>query len=389
MKRIINTEKLPILLWLDQIDPEALTQAKNLANHPKTFKHIALMPDCHPGYAMPIGAVLATQDCLLPNAVGVDIGCGMVAVKTNLTRIATPTLKKILGDIRRVVPVGFAHHPHPQNTTLMPRSPLLDDSHSVVFQEYRLALTQIGTLGGGNHFIEIQQAENSLIWVMLHSGSRNIGFRVAHYYQQQARSFSQKYQTQVPPIWQLDYLPLDSSLGQKYLIEMNYCLDFAFANRRLMLDRVQQIIKDHLPSVKYSDFINIAHNYAASETHFAHKLFIHRKGATEALPGNIGIIPGSQGSRSYIIKGLGNLDSFQSCSHGAGRRLGRRQAQRTLDLSAEINRLDHQGILHAIRGTRDLDEAPGAYKDIDQVMANQSDLVAILHSLRPLAVIKA
>ena len=385
MEKIISTENTPIKLWLDDIEAGTLVQAKNLANLPFVFKHIAIMPDAHLGYGMPIGGVMAAKDIVVPNAVGVDIGCGMCAVRTSLTDIDTETLKNIMLEIRLTVPLGFKHHKSKQRKSLMPER---TDEMKIVDAEYQSALTQIGTLGGGNHFIEIQKGGDGRIWLMVHSGSRNIGFRVANYYNRLAAELNKKWKSPVSPKWQLAYLPLDTTAGQQYLQEMGYCVEFALANRKLMIERFQAAVYHNVREVSFEPIINIAHNYAVIERHFGKDVIVHRKGATSAKSGEFGIIPGSQGTTSYIVKGKGNPESFESCSHGAGRIMGRKQAQRQLDLKTEIKRLERQGIIHAIRGKRDLDEAAGAYKDISKVMKNQADLVEIVEQLKPLAVIK-
>jgi len=385
MEKIIKTENNPIKLWLPDIEAGALAQAKNLANLPFIFKHVAIMPDAHQGYGMPIGGVMAAKDVVVPNAVGVDIGCGMCAVRTSLTAIDSETLKNIMIEIRQTVPLGFKHHRAKQKKTLMPEK---SGDLQIVEAEYQSALTQIGTLGGGNHFIEIQQGSDGHIWLMVHSGSRNIGYRVANYYNRLAMELNMKWKSPVPPKWQLAYLPLNTKAGQQYLQEMLYCVEFALANRKLMMERIKAAVYDNVRDAIFESLINIAHNYAVLERHFGQEVLVHRKGATSAKEGEYGIVPGSQGTTSYIVKGKGNPESFASCSHGAGRVMGRKEAQRKLDLKTEINRLDRQGIIHAIRGKRDLDEAAGAYKDIAKVMKYQSDLVEIIEKLKPLAVIK-
>jgi len=395
MKKIISTEKRPIKLWLDDIEKSALDQARNLANLPFTYRHVAIMADAHPGYGMPIGGVLATTDTVIPNAVGVDIGCGMCAVKTSTTEIGRDTLKKILGSkkssrgVRGKIPVGFNHHKAAQDQGLMPDlETVASVKNAQIMHLFKAGLKQLGTLGGGNHFIEIQQGDDGYIWLMIHSGSRNIGLKVANHYNQLAVKLNEKRRSVVPKNWQLAFLPLDSSIGQDYLAEMQYCVDFALASRKLMMEWVKETVAGLIADVEFSPSINIAHNYAAMENHFGDSVMVHRKGATRARLGEYGIIPGSQGSTSFIVKGKGNPDSFLSCSHGAGRVLGRKQAQRVLDLTAQQKILDDLGILHELRGKKSLDEAPGAYKDINMVMANQADLVDIEVSLRPLAVIK-
>jgi len=388
MQKVIVTEKLPIKLWLDDIDPGALEQARNLANFPFLFRHVAVMPDAHQGYGMPIGGVMATSEVVIPNAVGVDIGCGMCAVRTSLSSISTEQLKQVLTEIRRTVPLGFDHHKKKQDPRLMPKAGGLLEDLPVVAREYQAALTQLGTLGGGNHFIEIQKGDDGRIWLMIHSGSRNLGFKVANYYNHLAMELNRQSGSNIPTNWQLAFLPVSSAAAQAYLREMRYCVEFALANRRMMMERVKDALLAVAAPVFFEPMINIAHNYAAMEFHFDRHVLVHRKGATSAREGEIGIIPGSQGSPSYIVKGKGNPESFESCSHGAGRKMGRKQAQRQLDLEREKKRLDDQGIIHAVRSTRDLDEAPGAYKEIDEVIDKQLDLVEVLVALRPLAVIK-
>lgn len=385
--KIITTENKPIKLWLDDIEDGALEQAKNLANLPFTFKHVAIMPDSHQGYGMPIGGVLATDGVIIPNAVGVDIGCGMCALRTSLTEIDRESLKRIMGDIRKVVPVGFEHHKEKQDESLMPET---DERYEIVFKEYESALKQIGTLGGGNHFIEIQKGSDGHIWIMIHSGSRNFGLKNADFYNKKAIELNEKWRAGVPKEWQLAFLPIDSKEGQMYIREMKYCVDFAFANRKLMMDNIKKVFayEMKLDEKDFDSMINIAHNYARLENHFGKNVWVHRKGATLATKDTIGIIPGSQGTKSYIVRGKGNPESFNSCSHGAGRKMGRKEAERSLNLEEEVKKLDEQGILHAIRGVKDLDEASGAYKDIDVVMKNQEDLVEVLVELQPLGVIK-
>ncbi len=381
--KYIQGEKTVIKSWCNAPEAGAVEQMLNLAKLPFLAGPIVIMPDTHQGYGMPIGGVLATQGVVIPNAVGVDIGCGMCAVKTSLTGINIEALKKIMGEIRKAVPVGFNHHKKKQNLDLMPDGPFGD----ICEQQFEAALTQIGTLGGGNHFIEIQNGNDGHIWIMIHSGSRNFGLKIADHYNKLAQILNAKWHTSVDKIWELAFLPMDSEEGQLYLREMQYAVDFALANRTLMMDRICEIF-DGTIGVSFEDQINIAHNYARMENHNGKNVMIHRKGATLASTETIGIIPGSQGTASYIVKGKGNAESYNSCSHGAGRRMGRKQAVRELDFEAEKKLLDDKGILHAIRGKDDLEEAAGAYKDIDVVMEEQKDLVEVLVKLNPLAVIK-
>lgn len=332
---------------------------------------------------------MAAVDTIIPNAVGVDIGCGMCAVRTNLK--ASPAMRKkltdILGDIRSRIPVGFSHHKKPQDEQLMPKNYHLEEL-PIVRNEYASARRQLGTLGGGNHFIEIQKDTDANLWIMIHSGSRNLGKQVADHYNKVAKNLNSLWRSTVDPKSDLAFLPFKTEEARRYYNEMKYCVDFALANRKLMLTQVQEIFTDHFPNVLFGEMTNIAHNYAAWEEHFGKQVVVHRKGATSARKGELGIIPGSQGSCSYIVEGLGNPESFCSCSHGAGRKMGRNEAIRRLNLEEEQRRLDQLGVVHAVRGKKDLDEAPSAYKDITEVMANQKDLVKIKVELSPLAVVK-
>jgi len=389
MQKVISTEKLPIKMWLDEPEAGALKQALNLANLPFAFSHVCLMPDTHEGYGMPIGGVLATNNVIIPNAVGVDIGCGMCAVKTNIevNGLERKQLTQIMSGIRELIPLGFEHQEERQDESLMPQDYNIDEL-VIVKRQYLAALKQLGTLGGGNHFIELQRDSDGFLWLMVHSGSRNFGLQVAEHYNKKAKKLNEIYYSSVSPKADLAFLPFETDEAHLYYQEMKYCTEFALANRKLMMERIQQVISTTLDTVTYEPMINIAHNYAAWEKHFGTKVIVHRKGATSAKLGETGIIPGSQGTKSYIVEGLGNPESFMSCSHGAGRVMSRSAAIRNLNLEEEKRKLDELGILHSIRGKSDLEEASSAYKDISQVMAFQSDLVKILVELSPLAVIK-
>lgn len=312
--------------------------------------------------------------------------CGMCAVKSNVKEISEKHLKGILEQIRNRIPVGFNHH-QDSHEDRMPEADSVMGFDSVVMREYDSACHQIGTLGGGNHFIEIQKDEEGYIWVMIHSGSRNLGFQVAKHYNDLAKKLNARWHSEVPKEHDLAFLPMESQEAQNYLAEMNYCLDFALANRSFMLEVIQDIIAS-FTGCEFGEVVNIHHNYVAPERHFGQNVMVHRKGATSARAGEPGIIPGSQGTFSYIVRGKGNRESFSSCSHGAGRKMGRKDAKRRLDLADEQKKLDDQGILHSIRTEADLDEAAGAYKDIDVVMDEQRDLVDIVVKLSPVAVVK-
>jgi tRNA-splicing ligase RtcB (3'-phosphate/5'-hydroxy nucleic acid ligase) len=383
MTEVITTERIPIKLWLNDIEGGALEQAKNVANLPFAFSHIAIMPDSHQGYGMPIGGVLAAMGTIVPNAVGVDIGCGMCSLRTNISVIDEDKLKRIMSIIRKSIPVGFRHHSDSQSLIWMPE---LQQNLPIVEQEYDSATQQVGTLGGGNHFIEIQKGSDGFIWMMIHSGSRNIGYTVAGHYHGLAKKMNEK--------WFPDYnkdlacFPSDRDEYHLYKAEMDYCIDFALSNRKLMMERVKEAISDVFPEVEFDHFINKPHNFAAEEIHFGQTCIVHRKGATRAGKDEFGMIPGSQGTSSFIVKGKGNPESFESCSHGAGRVMSRNQARKILDLKEVQKKLDNKGIIHAVRNRSDLDEAPDSYKDIKRVMELQKDLVDIEIELKPLAVVK-
>lgn len=384
IKRVHTNSKIPVKFWLDDIEEGAAKQAEYLANLPFAFHHVAIMPDAHIGYAMPIGGVLATVGAIMPFAIGLDIGCGMCAVETSLTERDQDRLKKVLGHIRELVPIGFNHHKDRQKWDGFDKAPDVE----IVQQELQSSQFQLGTLGGGNHFIEIQQAQNGKVWLMLHSGSRNFGLKIANRYHEIAKDLCQKWYSDIPS-FDLAFLPIGTEEAQNYIRAMDFALQFAAESRSRMMTAMQTSVDAVFPGTQFSNAINVHHNYARMENHFGKNVIVHRKGATSAQAGEAGIIPGSQGTASYIVRGLGNPESFASCSHGAGRKMGRKQACERLNLEEEIKKLDDLGVVHGMRVQGDLDEAAGAYKDIDTVMANQSDLVEIVTTLKPLAVIKA
>ena len=377
-----------ILCWCGNPEEGAVQQAVNISKHPWLVGNVCLMPDTHEGYGMPIGGVAALDNAICPNMVGVDIGCGMLAVKTNLNvaEVSVENLKKVMGKIREQVPVGFNHH----NTQQL--SPIFADeswNHTTVcLREFESARYQIGTLGGGNHFIEIQRDENNNVWFMIHSGSRNLGKKVADFYNCKAKEMCKFWKQNEIVNNDLAILPIGTNEARGYIDEMKICLNFAYENRMLMAQRIMDSFADVFPDFNNLNAINIHHNYAALEHHFGRDVWVHRKGATLAREGTIGIIPGSQGTCSYIVEGLGNESSLCSCSHGAGRKMSRMKAKQTLTVEEESKRLNDLGIIHSIRNINDLDEAPSAYKDIDTVMEEQKDLVKILVKLSPLGVIK-
>ncbi|QQO10259.1 RtcB family protein [Breznakiella homolactica] len=401
----INGEtRLPVKSWCRDIEDGALQQAKNLANHPMVTGHVALMPDAHVGYGMPIGGVIACAGALIPNAVGVDIGCGMGAIQTNLRAEDLGDmrrLRKIIEDVKMRIPVGEGKaRPYPVEWDGF--GMLLDSLGNAEKPGWytqrgaELDACNLGTLGGGNHFIEIQQDTDGGVWLMLHSGSRNLGYRIADYYHKEAHRLNTEMGTELPDP-ELAFLPMGHDLCSGYIRDMNHALAYAAENRRVMMDHLKKVMAEYFSTIEFLLEVNIHHNYAAEETHGGDALWVHRKGATSARSGEMGIIPGSMGTASYIVEGLGNPDSFESCSHGAGRRMSRVAACRGLtpeecDRAMEGIVFDRWGSSYVKGPDRkklpDLSEAPQAYKDIDAVIEAELDLITPLVKLRPLAVIK-
>lgn len=387
MPSIISGNRIPIKSWCDNIEPGALKQAVNLTRLPFVYGHVALMADCHEGFGMPIGGVIACKDAIVPNAVGVDIGCGMCAVQTDLpvSSIDADTVRTIFNRIRGLVPMGFDHHKKTQDWKGFDNAPDV----AVIQRELDSAKKQLGTLGGGNHFIEIQAGSDGHVWLMIHSGSRNFGYKIAGEYHAKALKYCQQHHFELPDK-DLAFLPMDHQLAQEYKAAMDYALAFAAENRQ----RIKEVCAEQMQYETRCGFlkeINIHHNFAAEETHYGRTLVVHRKGATRAVNGLDGIIPGSMGTSSYIVRGLGNPDSFLSSSHGAGRVMGRNDANRRL--TYEQVRQAMKGIVfdtwpRGRKGKIDLSEAPQAYKDIDAVMESQKDLVEVFVKLRPLGVVK-
>lgn len=369
----------------NSMEPQCIEQMVAITKLPFVYKHVALMPDGHFGKGISIGGVVATDNVIVPNFVGVDIGCGMCATKTNLKDYDPERLKRVMSLIRQRIPVGFNHHKDKQSWSGFDNNP---PTHiPIIKQEIESAKYQLGTLGGGNHFIELQADEEGYLWCMLHSGSRNLGKKIADEYHKKAVALCEQWYSNIP-VKDLAFLSMDSEEGREYEVAMHFALQFAKESRLRMMSQILQSIDEVFGRIEIEPTINVHHNYARLEHHFGCDVMVHRKGATSARKDEIGIIPGSQGTASYIVKGLGNPESFMSCSHGAGRKIGRKEAQRSLNLQDEIKKLDDAGVIHSIRSESDLDEASGAYKDIECVMENQKDLVEIVTKLKPLAVVK-
>lgn len=374
---------MTILCWCKSPENDAIKQAENIEKHPCLVGNVCLMPDTHSGYGMPIGGVVAFDNAVCPNMVGVDIGCGMLAVKTSLTDITREQLINIINGIKNSIPVGFKHHQEVQKNDLF--NDARWEQTVICKQEKESAKHQIGTLGGGNHFIEIQKGNDDNIWFMIHSGSRNLGKKVADYYNKIAEKNCSLWRQNDVIKNELAFLPKGTEDFNNYWLEMSLCLDFAYQNRQMMSNAIKKEFLKVL-ECEFLQEINIHHNYASFEHHYSRNVIVHRKGATLARENTIGIIPGSQGTSSYIVQGLGNPKSLCSCSHGAGRKMSRKKAKEQLSVEHENELMGN--IIHNITSKDQLDEAPSAYKDIDVVMEEQKDLVKILVQLKPLAVVK-
>lgn len=384
---------VPIFNWALDLDDKAREQAEMLACLPYVYHHVALMPDAHAGIGMPVGGVMATDRVVVPAAVGVDIGCGMISYRTNLSASAARRaglIQKMVDDVYAHVPVGYAHHDEVQ--ALVAPTPPSDGYIPTLLTKHgkHWIDKQVGTLGGGNHFIEFQYDSEDRLYFTVHTGSRGLGNKVARYHIEIAQVLNRRWHSAVPG--DMAFLPVGTQECQDYLRDMRYCMEFAECNRMAIAHEVIRVVRRAHPHLRaHEDVVqvaNIHHNYAVQEHHYGKDVWIHRKGATLARKGVIGIIPGDQGSPTFIVEGSGNRESFDSCAHGGGRVLGRKEAIRIGDLEAEIAKLEAMGIIHSLRGKDDLQEAPFAYKDISVVMAQQSDLVNIKTQLHPMGVVK-
>jgi tRNA-splicing ligase RtcB len=382
-----------IRTWLpvEEIEDGALQQLYNAARHPEAGEAIAVMPDCHVGYGVTIGCVFPTRNAVLPNAVGVDIGCGMCAVPTGVKldrrRMDKQFWRDWSGQLARNVPTGFGTHRSPQDLGELDR-PLRASRLQPLLREK--AAVQLGTLGGGNHFLEAQVDEADQIWMMVHSGSRHTGLRIAGHYNDLAIASSTARGLDAPK--DLASLPLDDATGQDYIHDMGWATDFALESRRQMIDQMTHTFAHSLERIGVRDYepsldamINIHHNFAQLEEHGGERLMVHRKGATSADDGQLGIIPGSMGAPSYIVRGKGNEAALKSCSHGAGRQMGRNAAKKAITEAAFAQSLEGTFSKPSMRY---VDEAPDAYKDITTVISRQQDLVEIIHTLKPIITLK-
>jgi tRNA-splicing ligase RtcB len=390
-------------LWVqdpDAVETSARDQIQLMATLPSLYRHLAIMPDVHFGMGATVGAVMATEGTIVPNCVGVDIGCGMAAVPTGMKYEGAMATREFwrdwIGGVQKTLPTGFACHNDWGERLAARRDRALAGTARqpeelkafgslVPAKKFKsmdeMIWRQVGTLGGGNHFVEVQRDDSGQLWVMIHSGSRNVGLQIANHYYKVARALNESAGEFAPP--HLNFLHLDSPEGQAYLHDMQWAVEYALANRKEMLRAALGALGLEFDEAA---MINIPHNYAAAEEHFGDEVIVHRKGATRARAGEVGIIPGSMGTSSYIVKGKGNAESYSSCSHGAGRAMGRKAAFRALSTDE---------FARAIEGTFStpaqgyLDEAPMAYKDIDHVMAQQTELVEIVHTLKPVITLKS
>ncbi len=394
---MLNKGNVPVKIFTDDVDSASLTQLGNMSQLPFIHSHIAAMPDVHHGIGATVGSVIPTRGAIIPAAVGVDIGCGMNAVRLSLKASDLPdNLYTIRSAIEKRVPTGFDEHERPsiQGSTLKNMEKHLDvitDKHTglekMLKNFHRTWGKQLGTLGGGNHFIELCLDESDDVWIMLHSGSRGIGNVIGRYFIEKAKKDVGKELGRLPDK-DLAYFTEGTQHFDDYVQAVSWAQDYAMVNRREMMRLVLDALQasKQLPAFTTTrEAINCHHNYVQKEEHFGAEVYITRKGAISAQEGQLGIIPGSMGAKSYIVRGLGNQQSFCSCSHGAGRRMSRSQAKRlftTRDLEAQT-----QGI-ECRKDKGVVDEIPSAYKDIDVVMQNQSDLVEVVHTLKQVICVK-
>ena len=399
---------VPVKSWCENCEEGAVKQAANLAKHPVVFHHVALMPDAHQGYGMPIGGVIATDSAVIPAAVGVDIGCGMIATETDIPaeRFADMAFRRAFQEkLKERIPVGEGvSHRETQNWEGFEEYTANSGMRSNLWPS-KLDRLNLGTLGGGNHFIELQKSTSldgkgdpeggSKVWLMIHSGSRNLGKRIEEHYHKIANRLCTRFRVPLADP-DLAFLPIAEQDGHDYFTDMLFALRYAKENRRRMMEAMKETVAEFVPEVNFLRTIDIHHNYAACEEHFGKKVFVHRKGATSAKLDEIGIIPGSMGTASYIVRGLGNPDSFMSCSHGAGRRMSRIAASTTLTVEECDQAMDgivcerwhkYKGYGKA-KGRLDLSEAPQAYKDIESVIDAERDLIEPLVRLVPMASLK-
>jgi len=376
-------QKIPIYSWADRIDPLSLQRLKTLARWDRLAGPIAVMPDIHFSGDVCIGTVLVTEDCVLPTAIGEDLGCGMCSqcFDFDARALDRDALRRLVAEIMKDVPVGRRVHSTPQALSDVLRESALSTG-ALAHQRDWLGSRHLGTLGGGNHFIELQRDTLNRLWVTVHSGSRGIGAAIASHHARAAMSHDAAEHA-------LPFIGSHSSESNAFLADLHWALIFAAENRKRMLEQVVAILTRHIGNAITSDFFDVPHNVITRETHGGRTLFVHRKGAMPAAPGMRGIIPGSMGTASYIVEGLGNNASYGSCSHGAGRAYSRTEARKRISIKDFRRQMRHvvypdsSGVETAL-----IEEAPAAYKNIKEVLEQQTDLVKPVLRLEPLAVIK-
>jgi tRNA-splicing ligase RtcB len=395
VRQEINEGLVPVKVYTGEIEPAARQQLVNISRLPIVHHHVAAMPDVHLGIGATVGSVIPTKKAIIPAAVGVDIGCGMMATRLSLgaNELEESSLKKVFAQIARDVPVGFGQHSDRDARTDAAKGfqkelrKILQKHAGIEKRVGRNSswVHQLGTLGGGNHFIEVCLDEADRVWVMLHSGSRGIGNAIGSYFIELAKKDSLKNNVHLPDA-DLAYFPEGAQHFDDYVEAVGWAQDYARANREEMMDLVLGAMRRHLPSFEVTDdAVNCHHNYVERETHYGERVWVTRKGAIRAGTGELGIIPGSMGVRSYIVRGKGSAESFLSCAHGAGRKMSRNAAQKCFSIK-DLETQTEGVICRKDKGV--IDEIPGAYKNIDEVMANQADLVDVVHTLKQVICVK-
>ncbi|HJS78071.1 MAG TPA: RtcB family protein [Burkholderiales bacterium] len=395
VRQEISEGLVPVKVYTGEIEPEARAQLVNISRLPIVHHHVAAMPDVHLGIGATVGSVIPTKRAIIPAAVGVDIGCGMMATRLSLTgnELDESSLKKVFAQISRDVPVGFGQHSDRDARTgtakqFQKRLRRILDKHAGIGKRVGRNSSwahQLGTLGGGNHFIEVCLDEANRVWAMLHSGSRGIGNAIGTYFIELAKKDAQRNNVRLPDA-DLAYFPEGAQHFDDYVEAVGWAQDYARANREEMMDLVLDAMRRHLPSFEATGTaVNCHHNYVEREEHYGESVWLTRKGAIRAGTGELGIIPGSMGARSYIVRGKGSAESFHSCAHGAGRLMSRNAAHKKFNLE-DLKRQTSGVICRKDKGV--IDEIPGAYKPIDEVMANQSDLVEVVHTLKQVVCVK-
>jgi tRNA-splicing ligase RtcB len=391
----INEGRVPVKVYTGEIEPAARAQLVNISRLPIVHHHVAAMPDVHLGIGATVGSVIPTVRAIIPAAVGVDIGCGMMAARLSLSanELDEASLKKVFNQVSRDVPVGFAQHKD-RDARVEAAKPFerqlrrILDKHPAIGKrigKHASWVHQLGTLGGGNHFIELCLDETNRAWVMLHSGSRGIGNAIGTYFIELAKRDTERNHIALPDR-DLAYFPEGAAHFDDYVEAVGWAQDYACANREEMMDLILAALRRHLPAFEVTDeAVNCHHNYVEREFHYGEHVWLTRKGAIRARMGELGIIPGSMGVCSYIVRGKGSAESFDSCAHGAGRKMSRNEAKRRFS-TADLQTQTAGVVCRKDKGV--IDEIPGAYKNIDEVMANQADLVEVVHTLKQVLCVK-